>query len=240
MKIPFTQDFPIIVELIELRESSEETIFTKARRVYKEPGNTSCYEIQGVKRLIPAPHYKHLVLTPKGRLLRLYSPSPDEYYVVGFKRPAEEKEITLQKKEDGTLETKQEAADRLIKEGYMPAELSTKLEEDMKNWFTFEVDRAHAEYTKKLISDRLVIFIMLFIIAILMIAMTKIVTDGMKDISNTNAGIAGAALETQNKQIVIEEKFDKILERMGYLLDEKGVPSSSGGTGGTVVVQPPV
>ncbi len=55
--------------------------------MFQKPDNTSYYEIKGVRRRIPAPSYKHLVNTPKGKLLRLYSPTPDEYYIVPLRKP---------------------------------------------------------------------------------------------------------------------------------------------------------
>lgn len=231
--------YPIIIELIELREGSEETIFLKARRIYRKPDNTSEYDIKGVNRRIPAPNYKHLVNTPKGKLLRLYSPSPDEYYVVPFRKPEEKTLAELIRKDaDGKpLETNEEAAIRLMAEGRTPAELVPRFEEDMKSWLAFQVDKSHQDWTKKSFSDKWIAFIMLFIIAILMIANTKISTDASKEAAASAAAAAGSFVAIQDKQIIIEEKFMTVVDRINVLLDKMGVPNSDGSN--TVIIQPP-
>jgi len=230
--------YPIIIELIELREGSEETFFHKARRLYRKPDNTSEYDIKGINRRIPAPNYKHLVNTPKGKLLRLFSPSPDEYYVVPFRKPEEKTLAELIRKdtEGKPLETNEEAATRLLMEGRTPAELVPRFEEDMKSWLAFQVDKSHQDWTKKSFSDKWIAFIMLFIIAILMIANTKISTDATKEAAESAAAAAGSFASIQDKQILIEEKFAMVIDRINILLDQKGVPGASGST---VIIRPP-
>ncbi len=233
--------YPIIIELIELREAGEETFFLKGRRMFQKPDNTSYYEIKGVRRRIPAPSYKHLVNTPKGKLLRLYSPTPDEYYIVPLRKPETRslEELMIKDKTTGkSLETKEQAAKRLILAGRTPAELVPMFEEDMKNWLSFQMEKSHQDWTKRSFSDKWIAFIMLFIIAILMIAMTKISTDASVEAAQSAAAAASAFVTIQDKQIEIEEKFIQVIDRIDILLDQEGIPGATAG-GDTVIIQPP-
>jgi hypothetical protein len=243
MDLPFTEKFPIMVEILEERQSGTRKVwFSKARRVYRKPDNVSFYKVKDIPQEIPAPALRHLEPMDKGELLRLYSPSPDQYFVMTTEEwetiQARIKEVEEEiPKKLGPISIGTKKIKKPILQDAEPIKsrkLKVIIDNEMLNWANWQMQKSHEDWKKPTFFDKWLPFIMLIVVGIIFIIGTKFMSDGMMKAA-ASADSAAAHFENQaalwNKAIEMEIK---LYDRLDLFFDKYNITKPA-----DVITNPP-
>jgi polyhydroxyalkanoate synthesis regulator phasin len=249
MVLGIGEKWPIMVEITEERQGGAyQVVYTQGRRVFLKPANISTYQVKGVQKDIIAPEYRHLVPIVGGKvLLRLYSPNPDEFFVMAVDddeikvREPIYKEIE-NKIKIGPVEVK--TVKNKIITGYKEVVKKGKVlrpvvDEESKAWTDWQIEKSHEDWTKKGFLDKYAIFLMLIVCGIIMTAGMKFQADGQIKVAQATQALGELVANSQATQVKYIDAEFKLMERIDKMLDKYGIPKASANTTITQTEPPP-